>query len=102
MQIRIAPQETLSFNSINELRLAAGDVVKAVKELVPSGSNSFSEWVKSTKNENLSQLGCLLEQKLSMWSSKCGLLDRYQARKYMIVTYACNLSRATLGELTNK
>ena len=37
-----------------------------------------------------------------MWSSKCGLLDRYQARKYMIVTYACNLSRATLGELTNK
>ena len=37
-----------------------------------------------------------------MWSSKCGLLDRYQARKYMIVTYACNLSRVTLGELTNK
>ena len=34
------------------LRLAAGDVVKEVEKLVPSGSNSFSEWGKSMDNEN--------------------------------------------------
>ena len=39
-------------NKRESLRLAAGDVVKEVEKLVPSGSNSFSEWEKSTDNEN--------------------------------------------------
>ena len=39
-------------NKRESLRLAAGDVVKEVEKLVPSGSNSFLEWRKSTDNEN--------------------------------------------------
>ena len=39
-------------NKRESLRLAAGDVVKEVEKLVPSGSNSFLEWGKPTDNEN--------------------------------------------------
>ena len=47
-------KDTFGSNNDDErdLRLVAGDVVKKVEKLVPSGSNSFSEWVKSTDNEN--------------------------------------------------
>ena len=39
-------------NKRESLRLAAGDVVKEVEKLVPSGSNSFLEWGKPMDNEN--------------------------------------------------